>query len=1655
MLISHLTEDNSDEALKQEIEGENENNRSISQSDLVTLYENVDTRPTFITLKNLRSANQHVETVVYNDEQESDDSDVSDMYCNEDLRDIILINKERIDLINSVPSLDKTLCPKFGDIQSNGLTNSNDNFLLKNHFVKEQFGTFSNISTFGTFDGTFLPMTLLNFVYCNQMDDASNLYMDNIIQYAKRTIDQLKRISNGDYLTDKVKEKWRTSGDAGRENKLAMIVSSRSNTCEDRINEFNNNWNNIAHPELNIESLSRIIEKGVIVKIPRFIYDSFTFNDKRNENKFVITCKGETQRVSEEEEDSKIDIVLELKPARKNFEDSINSVLILQRALPHTRNESILPIEYNQFTSTTNIGINYNNKITITELDENDLNENEQNLNNDVENFSKLTSRSDSTDTANTISSGLCISEISSQFTFNTNDLTSPSDKQVNVSEQINTETQISCYLSPPDDLFCSIQKLNTQTVLLEETEEMPLVKKKSSTKVRIKSPYENKSHIIEEMKRRKLLEIRERRERRKKIHSENCKVTKYKHGKSAVMAQSTNSVTKLSISNKSFYASIYGDSTNLINKHPKKHYSESSEVILIGRESDPIADASAMGSRNQLNSSFYMDDPETEVMNLRIKNDYQKPETENSSTPASSEIVNDIAMNFDSFVRFASYNSSATDLKPKNASCDTDKHELTSSDRLHTTTPESTSTSLVNNANNSNKKSQMSLECKKSIDKIYELMKRLSKVDSSDSWYSRHPESSTNTSRRLSCNKNIALPTTDSGTSLKHQLTSSNPSVCSFEETNEVTIPPNKVNKKAGVDTNVVSKVIISSKTQNKDSEFRPNKKVTINAPENNAKNPLKAIAHLINEFDHIQKSRQKTTIEAKEQKKINKVMDGKNFPRNSFLKKAVRLDEQIKDTNTNPNKIISPNRKIQPKTSIVRGKVMNPQLPNANRNVERDKKMIDIVDEALREARGEAVRGPPRPYTRIDSLAQPKRINVTGQNERLKQRKSIIPSAASQVSDKVINSASASSKIKQKRIDQEQISTPTAKVPSNSSPTEKPNRLKRMTNTVSVDNVTPPVIAPPYKPKTIAEISLPSTSSIINEQIENKIRNISDSSSKNLPIIKESKTSECCNVTNMSIATDDLKDDELVSTCSDYVFDILEDKDVLTAVSDILPKNSKGKDDEVEELENDNRITTVDSNINLTQYNEVIEGIETLEKALYSQISHGSFQKRLKIKNFTLTPKQSINPVFLLQSGDANSLLVKSCMSQSLHVNSPKVVSEAMHVPVPLFSGSFADQTLTKLPINITTVGYVFSKLKPIEHSCNTPNKCMGIQTPIFQSNVQLTSEENCNDEKGVQTFTYDDGSYCHNIDAMKETKFYKGTNLQETFVDLNKVKEDEDEKAITRCETINNTTSLDILVELLDEIEKITKYQDPNAKDKNNSDSTRSLEFFTKQTEHMALKFSGDLAEGNIKKNINVLSENSFNLDKATYANITKELVNGCTDVPSQLCILEDPYKNLTSSLKKVLGHPIDDLVSEYQKEISQYCMPKDLNDMAPKTFTGIVSQSSSHSLISLYDYRTYYCNKFREVPYDTDTFNPCHGSGKQYNIPKKHTSKDVQKYEEVNMTKYGRKNNGIAYYVDQKESDAMLKMKRDVLVTVYSILVFTVFAALSFPEFLYRS
>lgn len=283
--------------------------------------------------------NQYVETVVYREDSESD---LSEICSNEDLHNVILINNERLDLLqNSSSTFGNTLCHKFGDLEihSSNFTKQYERSFIKKDSLNNLQGLNLMSSSKGL-DSMILPDSIFDYISCKRLEDNSySFYMESVIRYVNNTIDHLKRISDGEYLTEKAKKKWkeveRVINDSER-NKSIVLSNSVSIPLrvEQKIVKNNSTWEDVVHSEVNLNSLYKILDKKIVVEFPKTVCGSFKLFSKCFDN-LATRRKKKQQAVlycNDEERDSRINLVLQLKHSKSGqVTNTISSIMILQK----------------------------------------------------------------------------------------------------------------------------------------------------------------------------------------------------------------------------------------------------------------------------------------------------------------------------------------------------------------------------------------------------------------------------------------------------------------------------------------------------------------------------------------------------------------------------------------------------------------------------------------------------------------------------------------------------------------------------------------------------------------------------------------------------------------------------------------------------------------------------------------------------------------------------------------------------------------------------------------------------------------------------------------------------------------------------------------------------------------------------------------------------------------------------------------------------------------------------------------------------------------------------------------------------------------------------------------------------------------------------
>lgn len=474
--------------------------------------------------------------------------------------------------------------------------------------------------------------------------------------------------------------------------------------------------------------------------------------------------------------------------------------------------------------------------------------------------------------------------------------------------------------------------------------------------------------------------------------------------------------------------------------------------------------------------------------------------------------------------------------------------------------------------------------------------------------------------------------------------------------------------------------------------------------------------------------------------------------------------------------------------------------------------------------------------------------------------------------------------------------------------------------------------------------------------------------------------------------------------------------------------------------------------------------------ENALGRHTPIGTFQKRLRIKNLTLTSKQSVKSSFLLESGDTASVVLKNSLSQNFTTCDYDKFSVIKTFPT--ISSSDLDWSFVQFPVQFAAVGYAFPKY-PILKLYPTPKlKSLGeeVKEGSKSTNIQDVDYIQCNEAAGRSDIEQliVKNEYAAQVDATEIsmivthktkdniTKENKGANVENVIEPVSEVKveaiqpvcdgEIKASEKINDISPVDYTASLDILVSLLNEIQNITTCNTRITNSNFNEGQCEEFKTITNETVAIEKDFNDnprDIVSITSLDNLRQLglSPSIFSLylssneehdsfgkgpiakniyrpvheDKQVYANFHEhETVNRFTEIPSIFPITISHSTNVTNSL------------------------------------IGVLSEPSSQSLFSSYvEFKSLYSDNSidpQKMIIELPRPKPCSKSSQQPHVP----------YEKKLILNRSMGLNVLARNMGCKNDhfDPFVKMKRDILVTMYSILVFTVFAALSFPEMMYR-
>lgn len=533
-------------------------------------------------------------------------------------------------------------------------------------------------------------------------------------------------------------------------------------------------------------------------------------------------------------------------------------------------------------------------------------------------------------------------------------------------------------------------------------------------------------------------------------------------------------------------------------------------------------------------------------------------------------------------------------------------------------------------------------------------------------------------------------------------------------------------------------------------------------------------------------------------------------------------------------------------------------------------------------------------------------------------------------------------------------------------------------------------------------------------------------------------------------------------------------------------------------------------------------------------------TIEKQLKIKHFSMLPKDQMQKIYqlVLQSDNSKSSTDSSILDLEYRVTSTvnNAISKSPYV-VKSKSNVIKDVTtlaeLTKIdfanfPVTIPTIGYCFPQYHSVPCNSNSSlvpatgnNSCFGAfecessksdkisqcykgkVEPVIEHAAQtecksvgynptITTSYTCMRPKGKKVLQCQSRSQTIKLKKDPEkvliersTEAAVSTLIKTEELPLNTIKSNNSVKTLSTSPSRNRndveyTTSLDILVGLLNEIQKITTCQTqitktqikPTYSSNNSGDHYIKLENILKETSTVS-----KASNISIEKKLSIAAIEDLRLLDSKASVCSFYLSNN-----SDGLLMDNLHLKLDTSAKP---NSVDKQVSvellprkEFKNrftDVPSRFLPTGVNHATDISATdtsnsliGILSKPSTQSMLKNDDHIFHSNASFSSVKNIIDLENQV-----QSGIVFEKTTKEILKVPKKSSKKANcatckldNKNEMIAIYTTKKltpnctdcvesEFDPIMKMKRDLLVTMYSVLVFTVFAALSFPEMLYRS
>lgn len=464
--------------------------------------------------------------------------------------------------------------------------------------------------------------------------------------------------------------------------------------------------------------------------------------------------------------------------------------------------------------------------------------------------------------------------------------------------------------------------------------------------------------------------------------------------------------------------------------------------------------------------------------------------------------------------------------------------------------------------------------------------------------------------------------------------------------------------------------------------------------------------------------------------------------------------------------------------------------------------------------------------------------------------------------------------------------------------------------------------------------------------------------------------------------------------------------------------------------------------------------------------KISSKSLAK-VRANPITLSSKKSFHEVLILQSTDTNIVEMNKALPQTLK-------SELS------MTSTKNNKTSTTIPFQITTVGYAFPNFLLMNPKSTSSvqmlvNKCGNKSKNNIDKPIQVTMDLENKEEQFIQT-SNDSEMFNYGLlkqvlqDEPSQTDKHSTTNFNQS---PKEVKSKQIATDTLKDMNMDCTSSLDMLVNLLNEIQNITTCQTQMTNSLHLDDEAFNVEYKSKSSSNILFEKVKKPLDSNKSLCRDIISITS--LDKMRHleslTSIYSFYLSNDSEIQGTIYKVEPnvKFKNVACDIIPTLVQEKEvnvDISEKYVNrctEVPSRLFPVTTNRSTTVTnsLLGIFSQPSSLSLFqNINNYETYSIyslkpsRKIIEIPIENRDFQikdkkRC-SERKLVTVCNNNTKKHKAKCLTIARYKTKIDQSIPQYSITGHNKDPLIKMKRDILVTVYSVLVLTVFAALSFPE-----